>query len=133
RPIRLIVPFAPGGGVDQTARELAHRLSERFGQPVVVENRPGAGGAHGVRTLIPSPADGYTFGLATAGEGATPPTLHPQIGSDPPWSRTGRAPEGRLVCVRLSRRLLMATPLCWPPAERSPLPRHSILRLATTR
>jgi len=102
RPIRLIVPFAPGGGVDQTARELAHRLSERFGQPVVVENRPGAGGALGVRTLISSPADGYTFVLATAGEVAITPTLNPQIGYDPlkdlaPVAIVVRAPNVMVV------------------------------------
>jgi len=102
RPIKLIVPFAPGGGVDQTARELAHRLGERFGQPVVVENRPGAGGALGVRTLISSPSDGYTFVLATAGEVAITPTLNPQIGYDPlkdlaPVAIVVRAPNVMVV------------------------------------
>lgn len=81
-PIKLIVPFSPGGGVDQTARELAQRLGPRLGQSIVVENKPGAGGALGVRNLIGSPPDGYTFVLATAGEVAITPSLNPQIGYD---------------------------------------------------
>lgn len=82
-PIKLIVPFSPGGGVDQTARELAQRLGQKLGQPIVVENKPGAGGALGVRNLIQSPPDGYTFLLSTAGEIAITPTLNPRIGYDP--------------------------------------------------
>ncbi len=66
RPIRLIVPFPPGGGVDLTARLLAEPLSRVLGQPVVVENRGGAGGVIGVEAMSRSPADGYTLSLTGA-------------------------------------------------------------------
>ncbi|WP_144630770.1 Bug family tripartite tricarboxylate transporter substrate binding protein [Bordetella genomosp. 13] len=82
RPIRLIVPFSAGGGVDLTARELAHRLSGPLGQSIVVENRPGAGGALGVRGLIGADADGYTLLLGTAGEVAITPLVNPAISYD---------------------------------------------------
>jgi tripartite-type tricarboxylate transporter receptor subunit TctC len=61
RAIRLIVPFAPGGGTDTTARIVAQALGERLGQPVVVENRAGAGGAIGMAQAAQAPADGYTL------------------------------------------------------------------------
>jgi tripartite-type tricarboxylate transporter receptor subunit TctC len=61
RPIRLIVPFAPGGGTDTTARIVAQALSERLGQSVVAENRAGAGGAIGMAAAAQAPADGYTL------------------------------------------------------------------------
>ena len=61
RSIRLIVPFAPGGGTDSTARIVAQALTERLGQPVVAENRAGAGGAIGMAAAAQAPADGYTL------------------------------------------------------------------------
>jgi tripartite-type tricarboxylate transporter receptor subunit TctC len=61
RSIRLIVPFAPGGGTDLTARIVAQGLTDRLGQSVVVENRAGAGGAIGMAAAAQSPADGYTL------------------------------------------------------------------------
>jgi tripartite-type tricarboxylate transporter receptor subunit TctC len=61
RPIRLIVPFAPGGGTDSTARIVAQAMSERLGQPVSVDNRAGAGGAIGMAAAAQAPADGYTL------------------------------------------------------------------------
>jgi tripartite-type tricarboxylate transporter receptor subunit TctC len=83
RPIKIIVPFSAGGGVDQTARELGHRLDRALGQPIVIDNRPGAGGVLGVRTLINSAPDGYTLLLATAGEVAIAPSLNTKTGYDP--------------------------------------------------
>jgi tripartite-type tricarboxylate transporter receptor subunit TctC len=67
KPVRLIVTFPPGGSTDTIARIFAPRLGERLGQPVVIENRPGAGGAIGIDATLKSPADGYTIVLAAAG------------------------------------------------------------------
>ena len=61
RPVRMIVPFAPGGGIDILGRTLGQKLSERWKQPVVIENRPGASGAIGTELAAKAPADGYTI------------------------------------------------------------------------
>ena len=65
-PIKLIVPFPPGGGTDLTARSVAARLADTLGQPVVVENRGGAGGTIGADAVAKSAPDGYTIGIATS-------------------------------------------------------------------
>lgn len=67
RQIRLIVPFAPGGGTDVLARILAQRLGEKWGQAVVVENQPGASGSIGSKTVERAPPDGYTLVMASTG------------------------------------------------------------------
>src|SRR6266850_3104754 len=64
KPVKMIVPFAPGGNTDSIARIVAQRLSEAFGQQFVVENRPGAGGAIAAEAVARSPADGYTLFVA---------------------------------------------------------------------
>ena len=66
RPVRVIVPFAAGGGVDIIARLMGQWLSEQLGQPFVIENRPGAGGNIGTEAVVRAPADGYTLLLITA-------------------------------------------------------------------
>jgi len=65
-PVKLIVPFPPGGGTDLTARSVAARLADAIGQPVVVENRGGAGGTIGADAVAKSAPDGYTIGIATS-------------------------------------------------------------------
>ena len=75
RPIRLLVPFAPGGGVDVVARIVRKRVSETLGQPVLVESKPGGGGAVAVNELMRSEADGYTL-LMTTSAHATLPKLN---------------------------------------------------------
>jgi tripartite-type tricarboxylate transporter receptor subunit TctC len=77
RYIRLVVPFAAGGGGDAIARPLAHRLSEVWGQQVVIENRGGAGGNVGATAVAQSPPDGYTILLGGGMNLATNPTLYP--------------------------------------------------------
>ena len=67
RPIRWVVPFPPGGATDVVARLVSQWLSERLGQPVVIENRGGAGGNIGVQAVINSPPDGYTMLLIPTG------------------------------------------------------------------
>jgi tripartite-type tricarboxylate transporter receptor subunit TctC len=74
RPIRLLVPFAPGGGVDVVARIVGQKISEQTGQPVLVESKPGAGGAIAVNELMRADPDGYTL-LATTSSHATLPVL----------------------------------------------------------
>lgn len=66
KPIRMIVPFPPGGGTDLVGRKVAGRLAESFAQPVVVDNRGGAGGTIGADLVAKAPADGYTVGIATS-------------------------------------------------------------------
>ena len=78
RPIRLIVPFAAGGPTDILARIIGHELSERLGQPIVIENRPGAGGNLGTQAAINSPADGYTL-LVVAHPNAINATLYTNL------------------------------------------------------
>jgi tripartite-type tricarboxylate transporter receptor subunit TctC len=67
RPLRWVVPFPPGGSTDLVARLLGQWLSERFGQPVIIENRGGAGGNIGIHAVVNSPADGYTMLLVPTG------------------------------------------------------------------
>jgi len=79
RPIRLVVPFSPGAGTDAISRILAARLAESLGQPVVVDNRPGAGGTIGTEIVAKSPGDGYTLLFAPAAH-AINPSIYPRLG-----------------------------------------------------
>lgn len=67
RPLRLIVPFGPGGVADLTARIVTEQLGERLGQRIVIENMPGAGGINAARAVLSSPADGHTLALLSNG------------------------------------------------------------------
>ncbi|KQT13202.1 ABC transporter substrate-binding protein [Ramlibacter sp. Leaf400] len=67
KPVRIVVPYGPGSSPDVAARIVAERLSPRLGQPVVVENRPGAGGNNGTGAVAKSPGDGYTYVISTNG------------------------------------------------------------------
>jgi tripartite-type tricarboxylate transporter receptor subunit TctC len=81
KPIRLITPFAPGGGTDVLARYIGTHLTESFGQPIVVDNRPGAGGNIGAEMGVRAAPDGYTFVIVSATYAATsayrPPDFDP--------------------------------------------------------
>jgi tripartite-type tricarboxylate transporter receptor subunit TctC len=66
------VPFATGGGSDFIGRFMAQRLGQALGQPVVVENRPGAGSTLGIELVVKSPPDGHTFGLIASSYTVTP-------------------------------------------------------------
>jgi tripartite-type tricarboxylate transporter receptor subunit TctC len=82
KPVRLIVPFAPGGGNDVIARLLGQKLSETWKQQVVVENRPGAGGNIGAELVAKAPPDGYTLLLGHTGVFAINPSLYPKLSYD---------------------------------------------------
>ena len=83
KPIRLIVPFPPGGGNDTVARAIAQQASPALGQPIVVDNRPGAGGIVGAEIAAKAPADGYTLFLGGVGSHAVNPNLHSKLPYDP--------------------------------------------------
>lgn len=93
-PITLIVPYAPGGGNDVLARAVAEPMSKSLGQPVVIENRGGAGGSVGTRQVAKAAPDGYTLGLGGTGTLAIDPTLYPNVGYDP---RKDFAPVGLIA------------------------------------
>ena len=82
-PIRLVVPFAPGGGADLMARILADPLSRRLGQPIVIENKPGGGATLGADFVAKSAPDGYTLLWTTPGPQITNPYLMPKLPYDP--------------------------------------------------
>jgi tripartite-type tricarboxylate transporter receptor subunit TctC len=81
RPVHIFVPYAAGGGVDILARTLGEVVSRHWGQTVVVENRPGAGGVVASQALVTSPPDGYTLIVVASGH-ATNPFLYPKIPYD---------------------------------------------------
>jgi tripartite-type tricarboxylate transporter receptor subunit TctC len=82
KPVRIIVPQSAGGGTDTFARAIGHKLGERWGQPVVVENRPGAGGVVGTELVAKSPADGYTLLVTYEGSQAINQSLYEKLPFD---------------------------------------------------
>jgi tripartite-type tricarboxylate transporter receptor subunit TctC len=83
RPIRLVVPYAPGGNVDVTARVIAPRLSEILGQSVIVDNRAGGGGSMGSTLVAKAPPDGYTLLMGASGPLSVNPLAIPSLSYDP--------------------------------------------------
>jgi tripartite-type tricarboxylate transporter receptor subunit TctC len=83
RPIRMLVGFAPGGGTDTTARALTPKLSERLGQQLIVDNRPGAAGNIATEITTKAPADGYTILMGTIAALSINPTLYGNLPFDP--------------------------------------------------
>ena len=83
KPVRMITPFPPAGSLDVVGRAVTARLSTALGQPVVLENRAGAGGAIGSEAVARSPADGYTLLLSSASTHSIAPALQPKLPYDP--------------------------------------------------
>lgn len=81
KPIKLVVPYSPGGAADALARTVATELGQRLKQQVIVDNRPGAGGTIGAQAVATAPADGYTF-LYDATSFAVNPSLYPKLPFD---------------------------------------------------
>jgi tripartite-type tricarboxylate transporter receptor subunit TctC len=105
RPVRLIVAFPPGGGADLTARLVAQRMSEGMGQPVVVENRPGANGVVGSEAVAKATPDGYTLLLVDRGALGINPSLYAKLPYDPvrDFAYVGIATEAPYVLVASTR------------------------------
>src|SRR5207237_9939116 len=84
RPIRLVIPFPAGGSTDVVGRLVGEKISQALGQPVVVDNRAGAGGTTGSDLVAKSPADGYTLLMGTSSTHAIAPSLYATLPYDPP-------------------------------------------------
>src|SRR5215212_8626357 len=82
KPIRLVVPFSPGGPADMLARPLAQGFTETWGQQVIVDHRAGAGGILAAEILAKAPPDGYTIMITTPGIAAVNPGLHAKLPYD---------------------------------------------------
>ncbi len=111
KPVKLIVPFPPGGNTDIVGRLIAQKLSDGLGQQVYVENRGGAGGTIGAEAAAKSPADGYTLFFATTGTLASAPSLQPDLRYDPvkgfaPISTLANAPVVVLAAADVPARTL---------------------------
>ncbi|HUQ27303.1 MAG TPA: tripartite tricarboxylate transporter substrate binding protein [Usitatibacter sp.] len=106
RPIKVIVPFAPGGNLDVTARILGEHMAKTLGQPVVVENRAGAGGALGSEVVAKSAPDGYTLVAGTTATTVVSPLLVP----NPPYQLQSFAPIGMMAVTPLVLEVPVASP-----------------------
>ena len=83
KPIRMVVPFTPGGTTDILGRAIGQKIAEAFGQQVIIDNRPGAGGSIGAESVANSAPDGYTLMMGHIGTLAVNPSLYPRLGYDP--------------------------------------------------
>ena len=109
RPIRIIVPFAPGGPNDVLARLIGARFGEAFGQPAIIDNRGGAGGTIGAEATARSPADGYTLAMGGSSNLAVAPSLYAKLPYDPlrdfsPVANIARVPYLLVVNPRVPAR-----------------------------
>src|SRR5882672_7167212 len=98
KPIRIIVPFTPGSATDTMARPVADKLSAALGQPMLVENRPGAGGTIGIGALAKSAPDGYTLAVVSTGH-VVNPVLYANLPYDTIKDVSGVAPIAGQPCV----------------------------------
>ncbi|MGC3987412.1 MAG: tripartite tricarboxylate transporter substrate binding protein [Pseudorhodoferax sp.] len=99
RAIRMVVPFPPGGATDLVSRLIAKSMSDELGQPIVIDNRAGAGGVIGAEAVAKAEPDGYTVLSSTAGVHIVNPAIYPKLPYDPQKSFT---PVGQLVAAPLA-------------------------------
>jgi tripartite-type tricarboxylate transporter receptor subunit TctC len=99
KPVRVVVPFPPGGANDIVARIILPKLSEQMGQSFVIENRSGAGGTTGSAVVAKSPADGYTLLIQTVGSHVSNPHLYRKLPYDALVDFTAITPLAKLVAV----------------------------------
>ena len=109
RPVKVIVPTAPGGSIDTTARTIADKMQAKWGKPVVVENRPGAAMRLGAEAVQKSPADGYTLLVAHDGTMAINPLVFADLAYDPqkdfvPLGLVTAIPEALMVNINVPAR-----------------------------
>jgi tripartite-type tricarboxylate transporter receptor subunit TctC len=114
RTTRIVVPFAAGGPIDVTARVLAERVREQLGGPVIVENRPGAGGNIGMEAVARATPDGLTLGIATTASHGINPWLFSRLPYDPvrdfvPVTQMLRVPNVLVINAETSERLGLRT------------------------
>ncbi|MFH5924092.1 tripartite tricarboxylate transporter substrate-binding protein [Roseomonas xinghualingensis] len=135
RPVRIIVPFPPGGGLDLVGRVLADVLSPELGQPVVVENRAGAAGALGIEQVFRAAPDGHTLGITSSGNITIGPLLRRTPYQPLALTHVSRLTTSPLMLV--ARKDLptadLDTFLAWmrakPEAVRSPRPASAPARI----
>src|SRR5262249_57744334 len=120
KPIPLVVPFPPGGGNDTVARAIGAQIGPELGQPVVIDNRPGAGGSVGAELAAKAAPDGYTLFLAGVGSHVVNPNVHAKLAYDPvkdfaPVTLIASAPSVLAVNPAVPARTL-AEPTAYPAA-----------------
>ena len=101
KPIRLVVPFSPGGAADLTARTLGQKMGDLLGQPIVIDNKPGANGVLGIDAVAKAAPDGYTILLTDRGSLAVNPSLYTKLPYDPlkDFAHIGIVTDGPYVLV----------------------------------
>src|SRR5215510_633228 len=107
KPITLVVPFTPGGSIDMLARLVAQQASATLGQPIVIDNRSGAGGLIAAAAVAKAEPDGYTLLMASAAQVTIPPWINRSLTFDPPKDLAPVAhlvdtPMGLVVSTRSS-------------------------------
>jgi tripartite-type tricarboxylate transporter receptor subunit TctC len=122
--VRIVVPFAAGGTTDILARALAPELQKAFGQPFVVDNKPGAGGNNGAADVAKAAPDGYTLLMGTVGTHAINPALYPKLPFDPvkdfvPVTLVAGVPN---VLVMNPAKARPTASTAWPTSSATPRP-----------
>lgn len=106
KPIRLVVPYQPGGVIDAAARVIAPKLQEAWGQPIIIDNKPGGSGTIGTGFVVKSPPDGYTYVIATLADFS----VNPWLIKDIPYSLDDLAPVAILTSIPTLMAVSAATP-----------------------